>query len=343
MKGMKRRALTGLVLAISVMLFAGLCGCGRTNENQTDGQGQDADTQGEAQTEAVQEEEAPQGTEGTAEAEETEELPEAEEQNGEAEKVSDPVIEETDWSGYFGELNGAAVVYRPSENHYQIYNSELAQTRRSPCSTFKIISSLTALENGILDPENSVRTWSGEVFWNGDWNRDIGFKEAFRTSCVWYFRQLIDDIGPELMQQELDRLQYGNCDISDWEGRLNTNNSNRALTGFWIESSLKISSKEQTEVMERIFGDNSGYSEETKNELMRVMRVSDQDDAGISVYGKTGMGKDQGVTVDAWFTGFADTADDRIYFCVYLGETEGGNVTSTGAKEIALNILADYE
>lgn len=247
MKGMKRRALTGLVLAISVMLFAGLCGCGRTNENQTDGQGQDADTQEEAQTEAVQEEEAPQGTEGTAEAEETEELPEAEEQNGEAEKVSDPVIEETDWSGYFGELNGAAVVYRPSENHYQIYNSELAQTRRSPCSTFKIISS------------------------------------------------------------------------------------------------LKISPKEQTEVMERIFGDNSGYSEETKNELMRVMRVSDQDDAGISVYGKTGMGKDQGVTVDAWFTGFADTADDRIYFCVYLGETEGGNVTSTGAKEIALNILADYE
>ena len=47
------------------------------------------------------------------------------------------------------------------------------------------------------------------------------------------------------MQKELDKLQYGNCDISDWEGRLNTNNSNRALTGFWIESSLMISPKEQ--------------------------------------------------------------------------------------------------
>ena len=52
------------------------------------------------------------------------------------------------------------------------------------------------------------------------------------------------------MQVELDRLQYGNSDISDWEGRLNTNNNNRSLTGFWIESSLLISPKEQTEVME---------------------------------------------------------------------------------------------
>ena len=31
--------------------------------------------------------------------------------------------------------------------------------------------------------------------------------------------------GKDLMQRELDWLQYGNCDISDWEGRLNTNNT----------------------------------------------------------------------------------------------------------------------
>lgn len=61
-------------------------------------------------------------------------------------------------------------------------------------------------------------------------------------------------------KKEFAHLQYGNCDISDWEGQLNTNNNNRALTGFWIESSLTISPKEQVEVMERIFGENSDYS-----------------------------------------------------------------------------------
>ncbi len=55
------------------------------------------------------------------------------------------------------------------------------------------------------------------------------------------------------MQTELDRLSYGNCDISDWNGGLNTNNNNPALTGFWIESSLLISPREQVEVLERIF------------------------------------------------------------------------------------------
>ena len=115
------------------------------------------------------------------------------------------------------------------------------------------------------------------------------------------------------MQRELDKLQYGNCDISDWEGKLNTNNSNRALTGFWIESSLMVSPKEQAEVMERIFGSSSDYSEETRNELKKVMLVPEQDSTDITIYGKTGMGKADGI-----------------------------NVSSTLAKEISIELISDY-
>lgn len=257
-------------------------------------------------------------------------------------KAVEPEIVGADWSEYFNGLNGTAVIYDASNRQYTIYNDELAVDRRSPCSTFKIISSLTALEYGILDPEDSTREWSGEVFWNEDWNSDIDFSEAFRTSCVWYYRQLIDDIGQDRMQEELEKLQYGNCDISDREGRLNTNNNNRALTGFWIESSLLISPKEQTEVMERIFGENSEYSEEIQNELKQVMLVTEQERTEISFYGKTGMGKADGIVVDAWFTGFAETAEGKLYFCVRLGRTDGMNVSSLVAKEIAIKIVSDY-
>lgn len=256
--------------------------------------------------------------------------------------VMEPEIVDAEWSEYFNGLNGAAVVYDVSDRRYTIYNSDLALTRSSPCSTFKIISSLIALENGILEPEDSKRTWSGEVFWNEDWNKNIDFNEAFRTSCVWYYRQVIDDIGKDMMQKELNKLQYGNCDISDWEGRLNTNNNNRALTGFWLESSLMISPKEQVEVMERIFGENSDYSEETQNELKQVMLVSEQDRADISIYGKTGMGKAEGIVVDAWFTGFAESTEGNIYFCVYLGRTDGMDVSSSLAREIAIQIVSDF-
>ncbi len=252
-----------------------------------------------------------------------------------------PEIIEEDWSAYFDGLNGTAVIYDPSAVQYTVYQEELAMMQSSPYSTFKIISSLIALENGVIDPEDTMRTWSGETFWNEKWNRDLEFTEAFRESCAWYFRQVADEIGEERMQEELDRLQYGNCDISDWEGRLNTNNGNRALTGFWLESSLKISPKEQTEVMERIFGENSVYSVETLDILKQVMLVQDPD-SETAVYGKTGMGKAEGVVADAWFTGFAEKEDKTIYYCVHLGRTDEREVSSALAREIALRILADY-
>ena len=88
---------------------------------------------------------------------------------------------------------------------------------------------------------------------------------------------MIDELGAQQIQAELNKLQYGNQDISDWEGRLNTNNDNRALTGFWIESSLKISPIEQAEVMERIFGEHSLYSQDTQDALRQVMLAQTQE------------------------------------------------------------------
>lgn len=255
-----------------------------------------------------------------------------------------PTTTEADWSEYFNDLNGAAVLYNASNMHYIIFEPELAKTRRSPCSTFKIISSLIALESGTIKPKDSIRTWSKEVFWNENWNRDIDFYDAFRTSCIWYFREIIDTLGKEKIQEELNKLKYGNLDISDWEGRLNTNNNNRALTGFWVESSLMISPKEQTEVMARIFGTDSVYSEETRQELKQVMQIEQSEPSSISIYGKTGMGKAQGIVVDAWFTGFAENLENEetIYFCIYLGQSDDKNFSSTTAKEIAIRLISEY-
>ena len=271
--------------------------------------------------------------------------------------VETPQFIEIDWSEYFQGCNGAAVLYDASNGQMYVYHKALAEKQSSPCSTFKIISSLTALENGIVDPDNGVRKWSGEVYWNQDWNHDIDFYEAFRTSCVWYFRKIINEIGKEQMQEALDALSYGNCDISDWEGRLNTNNNNRALTGFWLESSLKISPKEQAEVMERIFGSNTAYSQHTLETLKKAMLTTGYQEEDITIYGKTGMGKLNGITVDAWYTGLAEYEIGTVYFCVYLGESdkaedaetgsdqankESIEVTSAFAKEIAIAILRAF-
>ncbi len=246
-----------------------------------------------------------------------------------------------EWAAYLDGLNGAVVVFDPAEGSFHVYNGDLADARRSPCSTFKIVSSLVGLEEGAIDPPDSTRPWSGQVFWNDDWNQDMDLYTAFRTSCVWYYRQVIDDIGPDAMQAALRELRYGNCDLSDWSGNLNTNNHDPALTGFWIESSLKISPREQTQVLERIFGEASPYPPDTKALLEEVMLLPETSQDACRIYGKTGMGKKDGVVVDAWYTGFADVGR-RIYFCVYLGETAGRDVSSVLAREIAVTLIREH-
>ena len=154
---------------------------------------------GQEQEETIKDQEIPENIEINEREEDTGDYPN--EIMSEPE-VSEPEIIQTDWSEYFDGLNGAAVIYDASALRLNIYNNALAETRRSPCSTFKIISSLIALENGIIDPDDSMRKWSGEVFWNEKWNNNIDFSEAFHESCVWYFREVTDEIGKELMQEE---------------------------------------------------------------------------------------------------------------------------------------------
>ncbi len=44
----------------------------------------------------------------------------------------------------------------------------------------------------------------------------------------------------------------------------------------------------------------------------------------------------------SWYTGFADAAGQRIYFCVYLGKSTNSNVSGAKAREIAVKIVSDY-
>ncbi|WP_252254972.1 penicillin-binding transpeptidase domain-containing protein [Clostridium sp. ZBS12] len=245
-----------------------------------------------------------------------------------------------DFRKYFQEYEGCAVFYLSSSNTYKIYNAEIAQERRSPCSTFKIISTLAALENEVITNDNSKRYWSGEKFWNESWNKDMMLNEAFKTSCIWYYREIINEIGMKKMQSFVSNLGYGNEDISDWEGKLNKNNNNRSLTGFWVESSLKISPLEQVDVLYRIFGEDSEYREENIETLLSVMELEDQQD-NITVYGKTGYGRLKSVSLDSWFIGLFESGNERGYFAVRLSETENPNVLSALAKEIALKIISE--
>lgn len=261
--------------------------------------------------------------------------------------TAEPLVKEPEFitvqelGDYFQGLNGCAVFYSPEDSQYIRYNEELSEIPSSPCSTFKIISSLAGLEYGVIDPANSVLPWNGTTYWNADWNHDIGFEEAFQTSCIWYFRRVIDQLGPDQMQEALELLQYGNCDISDWEGTLNTNNNSMDLRGFWVESSLQISPRRQAEVMAEIFAPDSRYTK-SNIELLKQVMLTEEHDNTLKIYGKTGMGVKDGKCVDAWFTGMFEYQGKTTFFSVRLDDPEQERTSSQAAKAIAIDIIHHY-
>ncbi len=245
--------------------------------------------------------------------------------------VTDIIV---DYSEYFQGISGCAVIYDESSNTYSLYGKEKCETEVSPLSTFKIVSALAGLENNVLENETSIMKYSGVKYPIDTWNSNLTLKEAFETSCIWYFRQVVDMVGQENIRTLLKEIQYGNCDISKWNG--SEINSLPELNGFWLESSLEISPEQQVVVLNYIFGSENNFNAEKIEELKSIMYIAELDNGCL--YGKTGSGTDG----NAWFVGFMEESDSKTYFAVYLEDMQNKDIVSGNkAKEIAISILSN--
>lgn len=241
-----------------------------------------------------------------------------------------PSIKTVDYSDYFNEIEGCSVFYNSESDLYEMYNKELCGKRSSPYSTFKIISTLIGLESGVINSADSTMGYDGTFYSYDAWNDNLSLKDAFKESSVWYFRKVIDQVGQIEIQSWLDQLKYGNCNISEWDG--SGINSLPQLNGFWLESSLEISPKEQVDVLENIFGGKTNFTKQNIEILKEVMLVQKDEDS--SIYGKTGTGNKN----NGWFVGMVNKWDKNYYFAVYLSD-DSKETSGSKAKEIAINII----
>ena len=293
---------------VIVLLSVMLAGCSKMNSEQQ----QDNAITAEQQTEENQ---SIQSTETVKE--------------NETPIVTDNIV---DYSDYFQGISGCAVMYDESSDTYFLYGKEKCEKQVSPLSTFKIISALAGLENNVLENQTSTMEYSGVKYPIDTWNSNLTLKEAFETSCVWYFRQVVDMVGQENIHAMLKEIQYGNCDISEWNG--SETNPLPELNGFWLDSSLEISPKQQVVALNYIFGSDNNFNADSLEELKSIMYIAELDNGCL--YGKTGSGADG----KAWFVGFMEKDDNKIYFAIYLDDIQNKEaVSGNKAKEIAISIL----
>lgn len=220
---------------------------------------------------------------------------------------------------YFDGFNGCYIMLDEATDNYLIYNKKQTETRVTPCSTFKIVNSLIGLETGVIKGSDHVYKWDGKEYPIESWNADHTLASAIKNSVVWYYQRLADEVKQEQMQSYLDELDYGNLDISG------------GITKFWLMSSLKVSPREQVDLLQDLYQDKLPFAEENMAIVRDILVLEETDDYKLS--GKTGTGESK----IGWFVGAIERQGRRYFFATNIQGESGA--TGQKAKEITKEIL----
>jgi beta-lactamase class D len=221
---------------------------------------------------------------------------------------------------YFKDKEGTFLLREVNTGKTFIYNKKRANELFTPESTFKIPNALIGLQTMAVRDEYDVKRWDGTVREFESWNRDHTLGSAMRESAIWYYQAMARDIGVQRMQEWVDRINYGNKNISG------------GIDQFWLDSTLEVTAKEQLTFLEKLYNEDLNFDHDVMKTVKRMM-IQEEDDQ-YTLYGKTGTRlSDFGL---GWYMGFVKT-DKKGY--IFVTNVDG---SGTQAKSITLDILKKY-
>ncbi|MEJ7609628.1 MAG: class D beta-lactamase [Ferruginibacter sp.] len=232
---------------------------------------------------------------------------------------------DNDLKKYFDAKNveGCFTLLDNSTGKVTVYNLQMDTLRVLPASTFKIVNTLIGLETGKIRDENMVIKWDGIKRGNADWNRDMNMKEAFKVSNLEYYREVARRIGKDTMQMWIDRLSYGNRDISG------------GVDSFWVNNRLKISPDEQLGLMKKLYFDQLPFRKSVQQAVRDV--ILQEDNTAYKLSYKTGWGFDESNNSIGWLVGWIEE-NRHVYFFATLVRSKDPN---TDMKPIRIGITKD--
>ncbi len=180
------------------------------------------------------------------------------------------------WQRHFDAkgVKGTFVLFEPMEDRYRVLDTARAERRYLPASTFKIANALIGLEVGSIADENEVFHWDGRPKPFAAWERDQTLESAMRESVVWMFQEVARRTGKARMREWLDRLEYGNRDMSG------------GIDLFWLQGGLRVSAMEQVRFLHRLAEGRLPMTQRAQRLVRQALVV--ERTRGCALYAKTG-------------------------------------------------------
>ena len=205
-------------------------------------------------------------------------------------------------------VKGSFLLYDGNAKDYIVnYNPQRNERAFSPASTFKILNSLIALEEGVIKNENQIIKWDGKDRGWDKWNRDHNLASAIEYSAVWFYQVLARKIGEKKMKSWVDKVGYGNQDISE------------KIDNFWLEGNLRITPKEQIEFLVRLHNNDLPFSQRTMDIVKKIIIIEQNNQ--FTMRAKTGWAQLFEPQI-GWWVGYIETGDNAYFFTINIDITE---------------------
>ncbi|MFA6232747.1 MAG: class D beta-lactamase [Bacteroidota bacterium] len=172
-----------------------------------------------------------------------------------------------------------------------------------PASTFKILNSLIALEDGVIKGLDDTIRWDGKKRSIASWNQDQCMRDAFQRSCVWFYQELARRIGEKRMKNVVKTVEYGNGDIGG------------GIDRFWLDGALRISSEQQVAFLRRLWKETLPFSSKVQGTVKDLMLLEKSEE--YTLRGKTGTAIRSGDMI-GWLVGFLESRGKVYVFALNI-------------------------
>jgi beta-lactamase class D len=212
-------------------------------------------------------------------------------------------------------IDGTIVIESVSTGQRFVHNDPRSKQAYAAASTFKILNTLIALEEGVISGVDAIFHWDGTQYEIADWNQDQTLGSAFKASCVWCYQQLARRVGAPKYPPYIWQSNYGQLRQPFNE------------TEFWLDGSLMISAEQQVAFLRQIVERKLPFKASSYDTLKKIMLTEDA--AQYRLYAKTGWATRNPPSV-GWYVGFVETRGDTWLFAL--------NLATRDAKDLPLRI-----